>query len=451
MLIGFAMAKGHIPRDFYVEKLLARRMNGFVKVITGIRRCGKSYLLGTLFRERLLGDGVAENHIVSVDLDDKKFISLRDPLKLDDYVRSRVRGGKKPYYVFIDEIQRSLKVPAPGLDIAAISPEDREDAFVTFYDVLNGWQKLENVDVYVTGSNSKTLSSDIATNFRDRGQQIRVWPLSFAEWFPMSGMSDKAEAFRRYLTWGGMPAAVLMDESDERSDYLQRLFDEVYINDIRERHAVKDDLALASLIDVLSSDIGSLTNPHKVGDTMNSLWKSRPSDHTLKSYIGYLEDAFLFGHARRFDVKGRRYIDSPVKYYATDLGLRNARLNFRDTDASHPMENAIFNELLRRGCNVDVGVVPISSRDGAGRQTVRQHEIDFIVNRGNDKIYIQSALRMDDSAKERQETLPLRKTGDFFKKVVITEGYGDPVADSDGIIRIGVVPFMLDESILKRL
>ena len=445
------MAKRRIPRDFYVEKLLARRMNGFVKVITGIRRCGKSYLLGTLFRDRLIGDGVAENHIVSVDLDDKKFIPLRDPLKLDDYVRSRVRGGKKPYYVFIDEIQRSLKVPAPGIDIASIPPEDREDAFVTFYDVLNGWQKLENVDVYVTGSNSKTLSSDIATNFRDRGQQIRVWPLSFSEWFPMSGMSDKAEAFRRYLTWGGMPAAVLMDESDERADYLKRLFDEVYIKDIRERHAVKDDLVISCLIDVLSSDIGSLTNPHKVGDTMNSLWKLRPSDHTLKSYIGYLEDAFLFGHARRFDVKGRRYIDSPVKYYTTDLGLRNARLNFRDTDASHPMENAIFNELLRRGCNVDVGVVPISSRNGGGRQTMRQHEIDFIVNRGNDKIYIQSALRMDDSAKERQETLPLRKTGDFFKKVVITEGYGEPVADSDGIIRMGVVPFMLDESILKRL
>lgn len=440
-----------IPRDFYVDKLLARRMNGFVKVITGIRRCGKSYLLGTLFRERLLDEGVSASHIVSVDLDDKKFISLRNPLELDDYIRNRVRRGKGQYYVFIDEIQRSLKVPAPGLDLASIAPEDRDDAFVTFYDVLNGWRNLENVDVYVTGSNSKTLSSDIATNFRDRGQQIRVWPLSFAEWFGTSGLSDKAEAFRRYLTWGGMPVCALTDNREERSDYLKSLFDEVYIRDILERHAVKDDLALSNLIDILSSDIGSLTNPHKVGDTMNSLWKLRPSDHTLKNYIGYLEDAFLFSQARRFEVKGRHYLDSPVKYYATDLGLRNARLNFRDMDASHPMENAIFNELLRRGFNVDVGVVPIPGRDGSGRQSVRQHEIDFVVNRGNDKIYIQSALQMDDAAKERQETLPLRKTHDFFKKIVISGGYGEPMADSDGIIRLGVIPFMLDETILNRL
>lgn len=215
--------------------------------------------------------------------------------------------------------------------------------------------------------------------------------------------------------------------------------------------SIKDDLVVSNLIDVLSSDIGSLTNPHKIGDTMNSLWKMRPSDHTLKSYIDYLEDAFLFGHARRFEVKGRRYLASPIKYYATDLGLRNARLNFRDADASHPMENAIYNELMRRGCNVDVGVVPISTRGADGRQEVRQHEIDFVVNRGNDKIYIQSSLRLDDAEKERQETLSLRKTGDFFKKIVITEGYGEPLADADGIIRIGVIPFMLDETFLKRL
>ena len=445
------MARTQIPRELYVEKLLARRMNGFVKVITGIRRCGKSYLLGTLFRDRLVAEGVAADHIVTVDLDDKKDIALRDPLKLDDYVRGKVRRGRKPYYVFIDEIQRSIKVPVPGVDLASVVAEDQDDAFVTFYDVLNGWHNLDNVDVYVTGSNSKTLSSDIATNFRDRGQPIRVWPLSFAEWLPFSGITDKMEAFHRYLTWGGMPVAVLTDDLDERSDYLKGLFDEVYLRDIRERHNIKDDLVLANLIDVLSSDIGSLTNPHKIGDTMNSLWKIRPSDHTLKSYIEYLEDAFLFGHARRFEVKGRRYLDSPVKYYATDLGLRNARLNFRDTDLSHPMENAIYNELLRRGCNVDVGVVPISARDANGRQSIRQHEIDFVVNRGRDKIYIQSALQMDDAAKERQETLSLRKTKDFFKKVVITDGYREPRADGDGIIRMGVIPFMLDETILKRL
>ncbi len=445
------MKRIRIPRDLYVERLLARRMNGFVKVLTGIRRCGKSYLLGTLFRERLAAEGVATDHIVAVDLDDRRHVALRDPLKLDAYVRGKVRRGRSPYYVFIDEIQRSIKVPAPGVDLASVAPEDRDDAFVTFYDVLNGWRNLKNVDVYVTGSNSKTLSSDIATNFRDRGQQIRVWPLSFAEWLPVSGLVDKMEAFHRYLTWGGMPVAALTDDPDERSDYLKGLFDEVYLKDIRERHGIKDDLVLANLIDILSSDIGSLTNPHKVGDTMDSLWKIRPSDHTLKSYIEHLEDAFLFGHARRFEVKGRRYLDSPVKYYATDLGLRNARLNFRDTDPSHPMENAVYNELLRRGCNVDVGVVPISARDAQGRQSIRQHEIDFVVNRGRDKIYVQSALRMDDAEKERRETLPLRKTGDFFKKIVITEGYAEPQADADGIIRVGVIPFMLDETILKRL
>ena len=417
------MKRIRIPRDLYVERLLARRMNGFVKVLTGIRRCGKSYLLGTLFRERLAAEGVAADHIVAVDLDDRRHVALRNPLKLDAYVRGKVRRGRSPYYVFIDEIQRSIKVPAPGVDLASVAPEDRDDAFVTFFDVLNGWRNLKNVDVYVTGSNSKTLSSDIATNFRDRGQQIRVWPLSFAEWLPVSGLVDKMEAFHRYLTWGGMPVAALTDDPDERSDYLKGLFDEVYLKDIRERHGIKDDLVLANLIDILSSDIGSLTNPHKVGDTMDSLWKIRPSDHTLKSYIEHLEDAFLFGHARRFEVKGRRYLDSPVKYYATDLGLRNA----------------------------DVGVVPISARDAQGRQSIRQHEIDFVVNRGRDKIYVQSALRMDDAEKERRETLPLRKTGDFFKKIVITEGYGEPQADADGIIRVGVIPFMLDETILKRL
>ena len=214
------MTRTQIPRELYVEKLLARRMNGFVKVITGIRRCGKSYLLGTLFRDRLVAEGVAADHIVTVDLDDKKDIALRDPLKLDDYVRGKVRRGRKPYYVFIDEIQRSIKVPIPGVDLKSVAAEDQDDAFVTFYDVLNGWHNLDNVDVYVTGSNSKTLSSDIATNFRDRGQPIRVWPLSFAEWLPFSGLTDKMEAFHRYLTWGGMPVAVLTDDLDERSGYL---------------------------------------------------------------------------------------------------------------------------------------------------------------------------------------------------------------------------------------
>ena len=339
-------------------------------------------------------------------------------------------------------------MPIPGIDLSSLAPEDREDAFVTFYGILNGWRKLENVDVYVTGSNSKTLSSDIATNFRDRGQQIRV---SFSEYITATGMIDKQEAFRRYLTWGGMPVATLTANDDERAAYLKGLFTEVYLNDIHDRLSIKDDLVLSSVIDILASDIGSLTNPHRIADTMDSRWKIRPSDHTLKKYVDHLEDAFLFAHARRFQVKGRRYLDSPVKYYATDMGLRNARLNFRDTDLSHPMENVIYNELLRRGFNVDVGVVPISSRDANGRQSIRQHEIDFIINRGNDRVYVQSALKMENEAKERQETASLRGTGDFFKKIIVTGGYGEPLADQDGIIHMGVIPFLLNTQFLSNL
>ena len=420
-------------------------MNGFVKVITGVRRCGKSYLLDKLFRQRLLEDGVKGTQIISVDLDDKAYVELRNPLKLDEYVRKKIKRGKQTYYVFIDEIQQSLKILPPGIDLEQIAPEDRESAYVTFHDVLNGWRKFENVDVYVTGSNSKMLSNDIATNFRDRGQVIHVWPLSFAEYFPVSGLTDKMEAFRRYLTWGGMPAAARMADGEERAAYLKRLYTEVYFKDIIERHSIRENLVLSNLVDILSSDIGSLTNPHRIGDTMNSLWQIHPSDHTLQNYIGYLEDAFLFSHARRFEVKGRRYLDSPMKYYSTDLGLRNARLNFRDTDPSHPMENVIYNELLRRGYSVDVGVVPIVTRDKEGKQVQKQHEIDFVINRGNDKIYIQSAYQLPTKEKELQETASLRGTGDYFKKIVITEGYGEPMADQDGIIRMGIIPFLMNE------
>ena len=439
------MEKALIKRGFYVEKLMSRRMNGFVKVITGVRRCGKSYLLDKLFRQRLLEDGVKGTQIISVDLDDKAYVELRNPLKLDEYVRKKIKRGKQTYYVFIDEIQQSHKILPPGIDLEQIAPEDRESAYVTFHDVLNGWKKFENVDVYVTGSNSKMLSNDIATNFRDRGQVIHVWPLSFAEYFPVSGLTDKMEAFRRYLTWGGMPAAARMADGEERAAYLKRLYTEVYFKDIIERHSIREDLVLSNLVDILSSDIGSLTNPHRIGDTMNSLWKIHPSDHTLQNYIGYLEDAFLFSHARRFEVKGRRYLDSPMKYYSTDLGLRNARLNFRDTDPSHPMENVIYNELLRRGYSVDVGVVPIVTRDKEGKQVQKQHEIDFVINRGNDKIYIQSAYQLPTKEKELQETASLRGTGDYFKKIVITEGYGEPMADQDGIIRMGIIPFLMNE------
>ena len=434
-----------IERQRQLERLVSVMGNGTVKVITGIRRCGKSYLLNTIFRKYLQKQGVRKDHIIAVALDLDEYEELQNPRKLSAYLKKRLKADGKMNYVFIDEIQQSLKILPPGIDLEQIAPEDRESAYVTFHDVLNGWRKFENVDVYVTGSNSKMLSNDIATNFRDRGQVIHVWPLSFAEYFPVSGLTDKMEAFRRYLTWGGMPAAARMADGEERAAYLKRLYTEVYFKDIIERHLIREDLVLSNLVDILSSDIGSLTNPHRIGDTMNSLWKIHPSDHTLQNYIGYLEDAFLFSHARRFEVKGRRYLDSPMKYYSTDLGLRNARLNFRDTDPSHPMENVIYNELLRRGYSVDVGVVPIVTRDKEGKQVQKQHEIDFVINRGNDKIYIQSAYQLPTKEKELQETASLRGTGDYFKKIVITEGYGEPMADQDGIIRMGIIPFLMNE------
>ena len=420
-----------IERPLYLSKLIAGMGSSQVKVVTGIRRCGKSFLLSDLFKPYLLAHGVPEGNVFQMAFDKYANKRYRDPEVFYPHVTQwlgATRGGGMRY-VMLDEVQ----------------------LLGDFSDILIDLMSMGDVDVYVTESNSKTLSSDIATNFRDRGQPLHVWPLSFAEWLPASGLTDKQEALRRYMTWGGMPVVALTDDEEEKADYLKRLFKEVYLKDIRERHAVRDDLALENLIDVLASDIGSLTNPHKIGDTMNSLWKRRPSDNTLKNYIEYLEDAFLFGEARRFEVKGRRYLDSPVKYYATDLGLRNARLNFRDTDLSHPMENLIYNDLLRRGYNVDVGVVPISSRDRNGKQSIRQHEIDFIVNRGNDKIYIQSALRLDSRQKEEQETKSLRHTGDFFKKIVITDGYGEPLYDADGILRVGIIPFLLNETFLERL
>lgn len=440
-----------IRRDAYLETLQKSRMNGFVKIITGIRRCGKSFLLNTLYRQFLIEDGVVPSHIISVDLDDDEMKSLRNPLRLSEFVRQKVGRGKSPYYVFIDEIQRSQKVLPDDVDLSRIAPEDREDAYVTFYDVLNGLRKLPNVDLYVTGSNSKTLSKDIPTHFRDRGQQIQVRPLSFSEYLPVSGsVADKSEAFSRYLIWGGMPVAALEKDDAGRSGYLKGLFEEVYIKDIRERYGIRDDTAISAVLDVLSSDIGSLTNPHRIGNTLDSALKLRISDNTLKAYMEHLEDAFLFTKARRYEVKGRKYIDSPCKYYSMDLGLRNARLNFRDTDMSHPMENAIYNELILRGYNVDVGVVPIVSRKNGVKET-RQHEIDFIVNRGNGKVYIQSTLDLHSEAKREQESLSLKRSGDFFRKVIVTGGQAQPLADDDGIVHVGVIPFLLDRGILAEL
>lgn len=437
-----------VQRKRYLEALQHRMHNGLVKIITGIRRSGKSYLLSVLFKEHLLSEGVEESHIIEVPLDRDEFRAYRDAIALGDYVRSRLVGDGKWNYVFIDEVQLARKILPDEIDLKRIAPEDRDGAYITFYDTLNGLRQLPNVDVYVTGSNSKTLSSDIDTNFADRGSQIRMHPFSFAEYCEAVQAEDKLAAFDQYLVWGGMPLAVAESDDSLRAEYLKKLYSEVYINDIRKRNRLRDDHVLSCLIDVVSSAIGSLTNPHKLVATLRSALKVESTDATIAKYLGYLEDAFLFSKASRWDVKGKRYFDYPMKYYAEDIGLRNARLNFRDVDLSHTMENVIYNELVRRGCAVDVGVVPIVSVNSDGRQELRYHEIDFVVNRAPGKLYIQSAFAMPTQDKRDQELLPLRRSGDFFRKMVVTAGYSSPRLSEEGIIHVGIIPFLLDASIL---
>ena len=438
-----------IARERYIKRLIARKHDGFVKVITGLRRCGKSYLLFNLFRAHLLGDGVDERHIVGIDLDDKENDALRNPHRLFDFIVERLPNDGKWTYVFIDEIQMCRKVLAEGVKLKEVAPEDREDAYVTFYDILNSLRKKPNVDVYVTGSNSKLLSKDVATNFRDRGIEIKLHPLSFAEYFSVSGLADKSEALQNYMTWGGMPLAVLEPDDASRAAYLKRLFSTVYLKDIKERNRLQNLEICERVLDELSSVVGSLTNPHKLVKTLGSQGGLKTTERTLKKHLDYFEDAFLFSKAQRYDVRGKRYLEYPQKYYAEDVGLRNARLNFRETEAAHLMENVIYNELVARGYNVDVGVVEVQRRDKGGKMALRHYEIDFIVNLGLRKIYIQSAYDMVEPGKAEQEKMSLKLSGDFFQKIIVEKGYRKLMQDGDGVWRVGVIPFLLDEDLLS--
>ena len=427
-----------INRQTYVEKLVKHKHNGLVKVITGLRRCGKSYLLFNLFKRHLLSNGVKADHIVEIALDDDSFERLRDPRELSAYIRKRIGRRRGKTYVLIDEIQMCEELPSsvPG-----------SKATISFCDVLNGLMKLPGIDIYVTGSNSQMLSKDVATNFRDRGFEIRLHPLSFAEYVEATG-KDAPTAFEDYITWGGLPLAVLEKDDDERSRYLKGLFERVYIKDICERHGIQDDYVLNNVVDAVSSSVGSLTNPHKLVNTLRSVLNVKTNDHVLNGYLGYLCDAFLFSKVLRYDVKGKNYFDTPHKYFAEDVGLRNARLNFRQVEGDHLMENVIYNELVVRGYNVDVGVVPIASRV-EGKQSIRQHEIDFVVNLGSKKLYIQSALSVESAEKLEQETLSLRKSGDFFRKIVVVGGMKRLTRDESGIEYVGVIPFLLDRTIVN--
>lgn len=439
----------NIARERYLKRLIARKHDGFVKVITGLRRCGKSYLLFNLFRSHLLREGVDERHIIGVDLDDKENVALRNPHRLFDFIVERLPNDGKWTYVFIDEIQMCRKVLAEGVKLGEVAPEDRADAYVTFYDILNSLRKKPSVDVYVTGSNSKMLSKDVATNFRDRGIEIKLHPLSFAEYFAVSGLADKSEALQNYMTWGGMPLAVLEPDDASRAEYLKRLFSTVYMKDIKERNRLQNLEICERVLDELSSVVGSLTNPHKLVKTLDSQGGLKTTERTLKKHLDYFEDAFLFSKAQRYDVRGKRYLEYPQKYYAEDMGLRNARLNFRETEVAHLMENVIYNELVARGYNVDVGVVAVQRRNKNGKMVLCHYEIDFVVNLGLRKIYIQSACDMDEPGKAEQEKTSLKLSGDFFQKVIVERGYRKLMQDGDGVWRVGVIPFLLDEDLLK--
>jgi hypothetical protein len=433
-----------IQRDQYVSELLSKRWNGKVKIITGIRRCGKSFLLSTLYKDYLLKEGVEKDCFVELALDKKAHIKYRNPNELYKYVLRKTQNAERRYYVFIDEIQLSFKVKNEDVDESLVPEEDRDMLYTTFYDILNDLMARSNLDIYVTGSNSKMLSKDVVTNFRDRGTEIKVFPLSFKEFYPISGL-EKADALEDYLTYGGMPLAVLEKDETEKRKYLKGLHKRVYMKDIVERYKLKDDEVLEALIDVLSSAVGSLTNPHNLANAAGTLMKRNTSDHTIKNYLDYLDDAYLFVSAQRYDIKGKRYFDNTLKYYSMDTGLRNAKLNFRQQERSHLMENMIFVELIRRGYSVDVGVVELTiTKDGKKRQS--QYEIDFIVNTGREKVYIQSALNVDTETKKNQETFSLKNSGDFFRKIVIIDGNAKAWTDEDGIKYVGVIPFLLGDS-----
>lgn len=434
-----------IQRQTYIEKLVAKSWNGKVKIITGIRRCGKSYLLSVLYKQYLLAQGVKDDQFVEIDLEKSENAAYRNPLTLSEYVVLQIGNEKKKYYVFIDEIQRCYKVKNSDIDESLVAEEDRDLLYTTFYDTLSTLIAIPNVDVYVTGSNSKMLSKDIVTNFRDRGVEIKVRPLSFSEYYPISGM-EKADALEQYLTYGGMPLAVLEPDEQEKQRYLKDLHKNVYLKDIVERYKLNNDTILDALTDSIYSAIGSLSNPHKLAMTTGSLLGKNTADSTIKGYLEMLEDAYLIGAADRYDVKGKRYFGTIKKYYAMDLGLRNARLNFRQQERSHLMENLIYNELIGRGYSVDVGVVEVETVKNKKR-TVSQYEIDFVVNSGSERIYIQSALNVDTIEKKEQETFSLRHTRDSFRKMVILDGNQKRWMDDDGVVYMGVIPFLLGETI----
>ncbi|MBR4346177.1 MAG: ATP-binding protein [Oscillospiraceae bacterium] len=427
-----------IQRDRYLEQIKGFMWDGQVKVITGIRRCGKSYLLNVLFRKYLLETGVPDENIISVALDLTRDIKYRDPLVLAEYVRSRAEGRQERYYLFVDEIQMSDEVKNP------YNPEGRK---ITFYDALNDLRSLPNLDVYVTGSNSKMLSRDILTEFRGRSDEIHVHPLSFGEYYSAVG-GDREDAFEEYAFYGGMPLILSRPDDTAKANYLKSLFSEVYLKDIVERKKVGREDVLALLLDLLCSSVGSLTNPKKIADTLRSRTGESISQNTISSYVSHLEDAFLFSEAKRYDVKGRKYFEYPYKYYCEDIGLRNARIGFRQQEMTHIMENIIYNELIIRGFSVDVGVVFSNEKNPGGSYSKVPREIDFIASKGGKRVYIQSAFALSDDEKREQELRPFALTGDSFPKIIVRKDIRKSWYDDNGVLNVSLTEFLLSDALI---
>ena len=410
----------NLNREIYLKQLIESKHIKLIKVITGIRRSGKSYLLDPLFVNHLKSNGVSDDHIIKIDLDEIRNKWLRDPIVLDEYIRNKIIDNNM-HYVLLDEIQ--------------LVPD--------FESLLNGFLNMKNVDVYVTGSNSRFLSSDIISAFRGRSQEIRIWPLSFSEYYEVSKLS-KNEAYRHYIRYGGMPLLLSLDSDKKKVDYLNNLFEVTYFKDIVERNSLENDVVLESLTKILASAIGSLTSATKLTNTYKSKGNKTLSINTVLKYLGYLKDSFLIDNVLRYDIKGKRYIEYPSKYYFTDIGLRNALLNFRQQEENHIMENIVYLELVRRGFNVDVGVVEIRE---AG--TRKQYEIDFVCNQNNSRLYIQVALNLETREKTLQETRPLLKIDDFFKRVIIVKEDTLPWITEEGVLIIGILDFLLDPKIFE--
>ena len=425
----------NIRRDGYLNRLIDRKENGLIKVITGIRRCGKSFLLFELFYDYLIESGVKKEQIITIALDDDMYVRYRDPGELSQYIRGKIVNTDM-YYILIDEVQYAIT-----------KEELKNPDNIRLYNVLNGLMRLRNVDIYVTGSNSKLLTKDVLTAFRGRGDEVRVYPISFKEYYSFAG-GDKSDAYEEYALYGGMPLVLTKKSDAEKMSYLHTLFTEVYFKDIVERYDIELPDVLSELTDDLCSSVGSLTNANKISNTLQTVKSIKVSSTTISNYLNYLMESFLFSNAKRYDIKGKKYFEYPSKYYCTDIGLRNARLNFRQQEEPHIMENIIYNELMCREYSVDVGVVEIAAAD-AGKRSKKQCEIDFVVNKGSKKYYIQSALNISEPSKLETELRPLKHTGDFFRKIIISKTSMKPWTDDSGILHLGLYEFLLNDHSLE--